>query len=109
MTENNQPTMATEHYIIQQSEEMKRLIQSRESYCVDAEIYTASLKEILNNQNYCNRKVIQKAVNNLNTTIQMIDYYDEKIAEQEKIDRENFALEQQKQESKEVLGIGGKN
>ena len=39
----------------------------------------------------------------------MIDYYDERIAEQEKIDRENFASEQQKQESKEILGIGGKN
>ena len=108
MTENNQPTMA-EHCIIQPSEEMKKLIQSRESYCVDAEISTAALKEILNNQNYCNREVIKKAVSNLNTAIQMIDYYDERIAEQEKIDRENFASEKQKQESKEILGIGGKN
>lgn len=108
MAQNNQPTMA-EHYIVPQSEEMKKLIQNRESYCIDAEISTAALKDILNNQNYCNREVIKKAVSNLNTAIQMIDYYDERIAEQEKIDRENFASEQQKQESKEILGIGGKN
>ena len=108
MTENNQPTMA-EHCIIQPSEEMKRLIQTRESYCVDAEISTAALKEILNNNNYRPREVIKKAVSNLDTTIQMIDYYDDKLKEQEKIDRENFASEQQKQESKEILGIGGKN
>ena len=48
MAQNNQPTTA-EHYIVPQSKEMKKLIQDRESYCIDAEIYTAALKEILNN------------------------------------------------------------
>ena len=100
MAQNNQPTMA-EQYIVPQSEEMKKLIQNRESYCIDAEIYTAALKEILNNNNYRPREVIKKAVSNLNTTIQMIDYYDDKLKEQEKIDRENFVAEQQK--------VGGEN
>ena len=107
MTNNNQPTMAQERYIVPQSEEMKKLIQNRESYCIDAEIYTAALKEILNNNNYRPREVIKKAVSELNTAIQMIEYYDKQLEEQEKIDRENFVAEKEKEKSKEALGIGG--
>lgn len=103
---NNQPE---EHLIVPESEEVKRLWNNRKNYSIKAEIYTAALKEILSNAGYHIQEVIKAAVSELNEAIQMIDYCDRKIEEQRKIDEDNLKAEIAKQESKEILGNGGKN